>query len=82
METYLSMHRNLWPELIQEHESSGTIQISSFIRGNELIVYFEWDDEKEPKELPIRKEWRKQMDALSVPDIRKDEFQEVFYLRF
>lgn len=45
IEEYKESHRVVWPELLAVYKKHGIVKISCFLKGNDLLVYTEYDPE-------------------------------------
>jgi len=85
IEEYKESHRVVWPELLDLYRKHGICKISCFLRGNDLLVYTEYDDavylkggKEEIGRSEVAKRWDAWMRDFALPDYQAVEFEEVF----
>lgn len=85
IEEYKESHRAVWPEILALYRKNGISKISCFLRGNDLLVYTEYDDEvylKGGREAIGKDEtaqrWDVWMRDFALPGYKAVEFEEVF----
>jgi L-rhamnose mutarotase len=85
IEEYKESHRVVWPELLAVYKKHGIVKISCFLKGNDLLVYTEYDPEiylKGGKEAigktEVSQRWSTWMLEFALPGFTAVEFEEVF----
>ena len=85
IEEYKESHRVVWPELLEVYRNNGICKISCFLRGNDLLVYTEYDANvylnggKEAIERhEVSQRWNAWMREFVLPGFEAVEFMEVF----
>jgi len=86
-EEYKRHHDAVWPELVAEIERSGIATITTFRRGDDLVLFSEIRDPGAWDRLwhsPIHREWARVMEPLMhlKPDMTVDsgELDEIFHV--
>lgn len=91
LDTYVEMHLNPWPEILEEHRRAGIRNYSIFQNGNQFFYCFECDDVKKAFAFLDQSEACRRWNAITSKmvegsfDFAKDEsirfMREVFYLK-
>ncbi len=87
VEKYKEYHANVWPELMDAYRKAGTVKLSCFLDGNELLVYSEYDDDDvfakakaELKNNEVEIRWQSLMNELKDSSFEPVKYEEVFYM--
>lgn len=88
-EEYISRHKDIWPEMVENLKDQGISNYSIFCCGDRLIGYYECDDTEKLRrvkaENPVAKKWAESMDGIMEIDKTGDGsgnevFEQIFYL--
>jgi len=81
---YRRDHDNVWPELVALYKRCGINEVSCFIGGSRLAVFFETDPAVFPKMRevlaadPIEQKWQAAMAKYDLPGAKAVTFEEVY----
>lgn len=78
---YINAHDNIWEELLDDYKRYGMKQVSSFLLGNKVYIYLEYDEIwlEHVNNLDSDRRWQEYMKTLTIEEEQKCEPEEVYH---